>query len=60
MRWRRLQPTVDALSAFLGLEARPRVDQADVALAVQRDETTQAWRARFLAEFGDLDEMDVF
>ena len=54
-----VQPTVDALSAFLELETRPQVDPAKTDLAVQRDATTDAWRARFLEEFGDLDDIDV-
>lgn len=52
------QRAVDAVAALLGLDERPAVDPARVSLAVQRDATTEAWRARFVAEFGDPDTMD--
>jgi hypothetical protein len=32
---------------------RPRIDPALVSVTIQRDQTTENWRARFLAETGD-------
>ena len=52
------QGAVDAVAALVGLADRPAADPAGIALAVQRDAVTEAWRARFLDEYGDPDVMD--
>lgn len=46
------QAAADEVSRLMSLDARPRVD-ARGDLDVQRDETSDLWRRRFVAEFGD-------
>lgn len=52
------QATIDAVADFLGLDERPVIDLSRIKLEKQRDATTDEWRARFLAEYGDPDVMD--
>ncbi len=53
-----LQGAVDAVAALMDLDHRPRVDPSRIALEVQRDAETEAWRQRFVADHGDPDRMD--
>jgi trehalose 2-sulfotransferase len=46
------QRAVDRVAAFMALGRSPRIDPALVTVSVQRDKTTDDWRARFLAETG--------
>ena len=51
----RPQETVAAVGRLLSLEETPQVDMAGIGdLAIQRDAISQDWRARFIAETGDL------
>jgi len=47
------QLAVDRVAAFMQIGGRPRIDPALVSVTIQRDQTTENWRARFLAETGD-------
>lgn len=52
------QGAVDAVAELIGLDERPAIDPARIKLEKQRNSTTDAWRERFLDEFGDPDVMD--
>ena len=52
------QAGVDKVAALLGLEERPLADLSRVALRVQRDSLSREWRARFIAEMGDVSRLD--
>lgn len=54
-----LQASVDAVARLVGVEGQPRIDPTQVELEIQRDATTEGWRARFLRDYGDLNEIDV-
>jgi len=47
------QRAVDRVAAFMGIGGRPRIDPDLVSVTIQRDQTTEDWCARFLAETGD-------
>lgn len=47
------QLAVDRVAAFMQIGGRPKIDSALVSVTIQRDQTTEDWRARFLAETGD-------
>ena len=51
-----LQAAIDAVAALVGVEGAVAADPARIELAIQRDDTTAAWRDRFLNEFGDPDD----
>ena len=53
-----LQGAVDAVAALVGLDGPAPIDPELIELGIQRDDTTSAWRARFLREFGDPDSID--
>lgn len=53
------QGAVDRVADLFGLRGRARIKADLVDLAIQRDATTEEWRARFLAERRDLDALDV-
>jgi LPS sulfotransferase NodH len=50
--------TVRAVAAHVGVAEVPAIDPRLVRVAVQRDTVSDDWRARFLAEAGDLDHLD--
>lgn len=52
------QGVVDTFADLLGLETRPTIDRDAIAIQVQRDDTTAAWRERFQAEYADIDYID--
>ena len=52
------QEAVDRVASLLGLCGVARISPDKVDLAVQRDATTEEWRARFLAERRNLDAID--
>ena len=52
------QRTVEAIAGFLGLGETPQVDRAAIGVEIQRDETSEQWRARFLEEAGDTAYLD--
>lgn len=53
------QQTAEAVGRLVGLAAPPQVDAAQLARSIiQRDELSDAWRARFVAEAGDLAAFD--
>jgi LPS sulfotransferase NodH len=46
--------TIEAVARLIGLGEAPKVDMAAIGeLAIQRDSTSQEWRARFVAESRD-------
>lgn len=45
------------IAGFLGVDGVPLPDRARIELTIQRDATSDAWRERFLAEYGDLVHM---
>jgi LPS sulfotransferase NodH len=47
------QLAVDRVAAFMRIGERPRIDLSHVSVTMQRDQTTEDWCARFLAETGD-------
>jgi len=53
-----LQGAVDDVSTLMGLDHRPRADSSRIGLKIQRDDETEAWRARFIGEHGNPDAMD--
>src|SRR5262249_31356586 len=52
------QACVDRVASLFGLQGQARIKAEAVDLAVQRDATTEEWRARFLGEHRNLDELD--
>ncbi|NEU12622.1 hypothetical protein G3T14_10780 [Methylobacterium sp. BTF04] len=52
------QQAVDRVSDALGVAPRPRIVLGQVDLRIQRDDASHAWRARFIAEFGDPNYID--
>jgi LPS sulfotransferase NodH len=53
------QSAADGVADLLQLGYRPIIDPGRVTLRPQRDAVTEQWRARFHAEFGDLDRIDA-
>lgn len=53
------QAACDAVAALLELPERALANPAGIDLAVQRDDVTAEWRARFLADFADRDTIDT-
>ncbi len=53
-----MQGAVDGVSTLMGLDHRPRADSSRIGLEIQRDDETEAWRARFIGEPGNPDAMD--
>jgi LPS sulfotransferase NodH len=53
------QAAVDKVASLFGLQGRVPIKADDIHLEIQRDATTQDWRARFHDEYGNLDELDV-
>ncbi len=53
-----LQGAIDGVSTLMGLDHRPRADSSRIGLEIQRDDETEAWRARFIGEHGNPDAMD--
>ena len=47
------QLAVDRVAAFMRIGERPRIDLSHVSVTIQRDQMTEEWCARFLAETGD-------
>lgn len=47
------QLAVDQVAAFMRIGERPIIDLSHVSVTIQRDQTTEDWCARFLAETGD-------
>ena len=47
------QQAVDRVADFMRIGERPRIDLSHVSVTIQRDQTTEDWCARFLAETGD-------
>lgn len=52
------EAAVEAIARLLGVTDRLRIDPERVQLRVQRDSLSDAWRARFHAEFGDRNRID--
>jgi trehalose 2-sulfotransferase len=52
------QAVAEAVARHVGLETMPTIDLGRVPIQVQRDELSDAWRRRFLAERGDLSYLD--
>lgn len=44
------QAQIDRVAAFLGVRQTARIDASLVSVTVQRDQTTEDWRQRFVAE----------
>jgi len=53
------QAGVDRIAALFGLQNEARIKPETVDLAIQRDATTEEWKARFLSEYRNLDELDL-
>lgn len=53
------QAAADRLAHYLGLDVQPKVDLSTVETAIQRDVSTDQWRARFIAEAGDMSWLDA-
>ena len=47
------QIAVDQVAALMGFGARPPINPASVLVAVQRDDESENWRERFLADTGE-------
>jgi LPS sulfotransferase NodH len=52
------QDAVDQVARLFGLQGQARVTEQAIDLQIQRDLMTEEWRARFLAEFRNLDTLD--
>ena len=52
------QAAIDRVADALAVTPRPLLDRSRVALRVQRDDESRAWRERFIAECGAPDAMD--
>lgn len=52
------QAAVSAIGRLMVLETVPRIQPARVSTEIQRDDLSQSWRERFLAEAGDLTRFD--
>jgi LPS sulfotransferase NodH len=53
------QAAVDKVASLFGLQGRAPMRAQDIYLDIQRDATTDDWRARLHAEYGNFDELDV-
>jgi LPS sulfotransferase NodH len=53
------QACVDRVASLFGLEGKTPIDVRKVDLTIQRDAVSAEWRARFLAEQRNLDELDT-
>jgi LPS sulfotransferase NodH len=53
------QACVDRVARLFDLPGKAAIETGQVDLTIQRDATTMEWRARFSAEFGNLDELDA-
>lgn len=53
------QAAVDQVADLFGLRGQARAVAERVDLKIQRDATTEEWRARFLAEYRDRTELDL-
>jgi LPS sulfotransferase NodH len=52
------QAVVDKVAALFGLAGRATIKREKIGLGIQRDALNEEWRARFLAEFRNLDTLD--
>jgi trehalose 2-sulfotransferase len=52
------QACVDRVARLFGLEGRAPIDASKIDLVIQRDALSAEWRARFLAERRNPDELD--
>lgn len=52
------QPAVDRVAAAMGVDPAPRIDPDRIALRIQRDDHSAAWRERFIRELGDPNALD--
>jgi trehalose 2-sulfotransferase len=52
------QSAVDQVAQLFGLRGQARLQNQGIDLAMQRDTTTDEWRARFLDEYRDLGPLD--
>jgi LPS sulfotransferase NodH len=53
------QSAVDQVAELFGLRGQARAASERIDLKIQGDATTEAWRARFLAEYRDRNELDI-
>jgi LPS sulfotransferase NodH len=53
------QAAAEAIARLIGLDERPQVDPERGAQQRQRDEQSEEWRRRFIAEAGDRDYLDA-
>jgi trehalose 2-sulfotransferase len=53
------QAAVDQVAGLFGLRGQARAVAERLDLKIQRDATTEEWRARFLAEYRDRTELDL-
>ena len=53
-----LQGGIDAVATLMELDGPAIVDPALIELGIQRDDTTAAWRRRFLSEFADPNDIE--
>jgi LPS sulfotransferase NodH len=53
------QSAVDQIAGLFGLRGQARVATERVDLKIQRDATTEEWRARFLDEYHDRNALDL-
>jgi len=53
------QACVDRVARLFGLQGKARIKAETVDLTIQRDAMTEAWKARFLGEHRNLDELDL-
>ena len=54
------QSAVDQIAGLFGLRGQARAAGERVDLKIQRDTTTEEWRARFLDEYRDRKALDLF
>lgn len=51
-------PVVSAVATHIGIAAPSGIDPRSVEVAIQRDGVSEAWRARFIADYGDRSHLD--
>lgn len=52
------QPAVERIARAMGVDPAPVIDPEKIALRVQRDDASRAWRERFIGELGDPNSLD--
>lgn len=52
------QASIDSIAQLVDLPLRAKIDSHRIGVRMQRDDVTEAWRQRFLAERHDMDFVD--